>query len=93
MSCRDKPYSVYDDQEEGWLFESLRELKHVAVSPQSSPHPINGFTPVNKTPKMDMSHSITPVSNGPIELPQVMIGIVQQSVYCDDWCTVMIGVL
>ena len=67
---------MYEDQEEGWLFESLRELKQVAVSPQSSPHPINGFTPVNKTLKMDVSQSITPVSNGPIELPQVKIGIV-----------------
>ena len=70
--CRDKRYSVYNDQEEAWLFESLKQLKQAAISPENSPHHINGFTPLTETPKMEEPTSVSPV-NGTVELPQVMM--------------------
>jgi serine/threonine-protein kinase 24/25/MST4 len=72
---KDKPYSVYDDQDEGWLFESLRELKQVAISPQDSSHPINGFAPLTKTPKTEPTTPSNPASNGPMELPQTSMSL------------------
>ena len=68
-------YNIYDDDDEGWLFETVRQRG--MVSPLKNPALVNGFPEVKNTPKFTTSqrepnfHLKT--DDSPIDLPDVSL--------------------
>ena len=78
---RRKPYNVYDDEDEGWIFESFREASALgaSISPDRQQSPMNGYTslkpplPSFTPPPMPEVPKAPSDGGGNMELPMVCV--------------------